>query len=197
MNEEERELTLNEITANTIYDRMELKDGVLKNKLRSMVADILTEEIDNYRAVIRESIYGFESNIGINAVIEFVCERSLVCYEDLQSKTRKREIVEARQICHWMIKNKVCYNRLSLDAIGQMIGGRDHATVLHSVRTVNNLIETDKTFRESLMVMCNELGARTMWIEEKKELKVTGYMKNKNNEKVSIEETEQAEHTEA
>ena len=118
MNEQERELTLNEITANTIYDRLELKDGVLKNKLRSMVKDILTEEIDNYRAVIRESIYGFESNIGINAVIEFVCERSLVCYEDLQSKTRKREIVEARQICHWMIKNKVCYNRLSLDAVG-------------------------------------------------------------------------------
>lgn len=194
MNEEERELTLNEVTANTIFDRMELKDGVLKNKLRGMVKDILTEEIDKYRAVIRESIYGFESNIGINAVIEFVCERSLVCYEDLQSKTRKREIVEARQICHWMIKNKVCYNRLSLDAIGQMIGGRDHATVLHSVKTINNLIETDRGFREMLMVMCNELGARTMWIEDKKELKVTGYMKNKNNEKVSIEETEQAEH---
>lgn len=194
MNEEERELTLNEVTANTIYDRLELGDGRLKNKLRSMVGDILTEEIDKYRAVIRESIYGFESNIGINAVIEFVCERSLVCYEDLQSKTRKREIVEARQICHWMIKNKVCYNRMSLDAIGQMIGGRDHATVLHSVKQVDNLIETDRGFREMLMVMCNELGARTMWIEDKKELKVTGYMKNKNNEKVSIEETEQAEH---
>ena len=185
METEERELTLNEITANTIYDRLELKDSVLKNKLRSMVKDILTEEIDNYRAVIRESIYGFESNIGINAVIEFVCERSLVCYEDLQSKTRKREIVEARQICHWMIKNKVCYNRLSLDAIGQMIGGRDHATVLHSVKQVDNLIETDKRFREMLMVMCNELGARTMWIEENKELKVTGYMKTKQDEKAT------------
>lgn len=187
MNEEERELTLNEVTANSIYDRMELKDGRLKNKLRSMVADILTEEIDKYRSVIRESIYGFESNIGINAVIEFVCERSLVSYEDLQSKTRKREIVEARQICHWMIKNKVCYNRLSLDAIGKMIGGRDHATVMHSVKLVNNLIETDRVFRERLMVMCNELGARTMWIEEKKELKVTGYMKSKQNEKIPVE----------
>lgn len=187
METEERELTLGEKASNSIYQRLDLKDGVLKNKLRSMLVDVLEEEIDAYRAEIRNSIYGFESNIGINAVIEFVCERYLISFEDLQSKSRKRDRMEARQVCHWMAKNRVCYNNLSLSAIGSIIGGKDHATVMHSVKAINNLIEIDRTFRERLMVMCNELGARTMWIEDKKQLKVTGYMKTKQDEKIPVE----------
>ena len=184
METEERELTLGEKASNSIYQRLDLKDGVLKNKLKSMLVDILEEEIDAYRAEIRNSIYGFESNIGINGVIEFVCERYLISFDDLQSKSRKREIMEARQVCHWMIKNRVCYNNLSLSAIGSIIGGKDHATVMHSVKAINNFIETDRTFRERLMVICNELGARTVWMESDGKLLITGYMKSKQDEKV-------------
>lgn len=190
MNEEEQKLTISEKTANSIYDRLELTDGLIKNKMRSYLKDILIEEIDAYRAKIRQSIYGFESTIGIDAVVEFVSERYLITHEELQSKTRKRHIVEARQVCHWMIKNRVCYNNLSLNAIGHMIGGKDHATVMHSVKTVDNLIEIDRSFRERLMMMCNELGARTAWMESDGKLLVTGYMKSKDHEKVSTEKTE-------
>jgi len=184
METEERELTLGEKASNSIYQRLDLKDGVLKNKLRSMLVDVLEEEIEKYRTEIRKSIYGFESNIGINAVIEFVCERYLISFEDLQSKSRRRDRMEARQVCHWMIKNKVCYNSLSLSAIGSIIGGKDHATVMHSVKAINNLIEIDRTFRERLMVMCNELGARTVWMESDGKLIVTGYMKAKQDETI-------------
>jgi chromosomal replication initiator protein len=62
---------------------------------------------------------------------------------NLDLRTRKRQIAEPRQIAHYFSRK---YTRESLSSIGKMIGGVDHATVLHSERTVQNLIDTDKRF---------------------------------------------------
>ena len=63
----------------------------------------------------------------------------------LQSKTRKRHIVQARQLAMFFAKRMT---KASLASIGSQIGKRDHATVLHACKTVNNLTETDKQFRK-------------------------------------------------
>jgi len=65
----------------------------------------------------------------------------------MQSKTRKREIVQARQVAMYFSKN---LTKSSLATIGAQIGGKDHATVLHACKTVNNLIDTDKRFRTQI-----------------------------------------------
>ena len=65
----------------------------------------------------------------------------------MKSKTRKREIVQARQVAMYFSKN---LTKSSLATIGSQIGGKDHATVLHACKTVNNLVETDKTFRNQI-----------------------------------------------
>jgi chromosomal replication initiator protein len=67
--------------------------------------------------------------------------------ERLNTNTRKREIVEARYISMYFSKQKT---RHTLDYIGESIGGKDHATVLHACKTVNNLMETDRKFREKI-----------------------------------------------
>jgi len=64
--------------------------------------------------------------------------------ELLKSKTRKREIVQARQLTMYFSKQ---LTKNSLAAIGAQCGNKDHATVLHACRTVSNLAETDKRFR--------------------------------------------------
>lgn len=64
--------------------------------------------------------------------------------EMIHEKTRKREIVQARQIAMYFSKN---LTKLSLEIIGLKIGRKDHATVLHACKTINNLLETDKRFR--------------------------------------------------
>jgi len=64
--------------------------------------------------------------------------------ELLKSKTRKREVVQARQISMYFAKS---LTKSSLATIGMHCGGKDHATVLHACRTVNNLIDTDKRFK--------------------------------------------------
>ena len=63
----------------------------------------------------------------------------------LQSKTRKRHIVQARQLAMYFAKR---YTKASLASIGSQIGKRDHATVLHACRTVENLADTDKQFKK-------------------------------------------------
>jgi len=195
VNEEYR--TTNETTMDIINARLGFRMSQTQYKeTQGLLKDILTEEIDRFREEVRKSLYGFESNVGIRNIIDYVSERYMVSFDDLQSKSRKQEIVEPRQVIHWMVRNHVCFNRLSLDAVGEMVGGRDHSTVLHSVKQINNWIATDRMFRERIMVMCNELGAKTMWLPEKKELLVTGYFKIKEDEKVSDTKERQAEHVE-
>ena len=65
--------------------------------------------------------------------------------DTLQSKTRKRHIVQARQIAMYFSKQ---LTKSSLASIGKQIGDRDHATVLHACKTVNNLKQTDKQFKK-------------------------------------------------
>ena len=62
----------------------------------------------------------------------------------MKSKTRKREIVQARQLAMFFCKQ---LTKNSLANIGIHCGNKDHATVLHACKTVNNLIDTDKQFK--------------------------------------------------
>ena len=63
----------------------------------------------------------------------------------LQSKTRKRHVVQARQLAMYFAKRMT---KSSLASIGSQIGKRDHATVLHACKTVDNLTETDRQFKK-------------------------------------------------
>jgi chromosomal replication initiator protein len=65
--------------------------------------------------------------------------------ETLQSKTRKRHVVQARQLAMFFAKK---FTKASLANIGSQIGDRDHATVLHACKTVDNLVATDKQFKK-------------------------------------------------
>ena len=82
--------------------------------------------------------------VSIDYIQKVVCDYFDLPIELLKSKTRKREVVQARQIAMYFAKKMT---KSSLANIGMHCGGKDHATVLHACRTVNNLQETDKTFR--------------------------------------------------
>jgi len=69
------------------------------------------------------------------------------------TKTRKREIVIARQVSMYYMKENT---RLSLAHIGAYFL-RDHATVLHACKTVNNLRDTDREFRSDMVRICNKI----------------------------------------
>jgi len=82
--------------------------------------------------------------VSIDYIQKVVCDYFDLAIEILKSKTRKREVVQARQISMYFSKKMT---KSSLASIGAHCGGKDHATVLHACRTVSNLSETDKQFK--------------------------------------------------
>ncbi|MBQ2112176.1 MAG: chromosomal replication initiator protein DnaA [Bacteroidales bacterium] len=95
---------------------------------------------------ITEKIVGEQQNdVTIDKVQKVVCDYFNITRDDLLSKTRKRQIVQARQIAMYMARTLL---NCSLSTIGAEIGGKDHATVLHACTTVNDLMTTDKTFKQ-------------------------------------------------
>lgn len=87
-----------------------------------------------------------QSDITIDKVQRVVCDYFSITRDDLLSKTRKRQIVQARQIAMYMSRSLIA--NCSLSTIGAEIGGKDHATVLHACTTVSDLMSTDKTFKQ-------------------------------------------------
>jgi chromosomal replication initiator protein len=65
----------------------------------------------------------------------------------LSAKTRKHEIVLARQMCMYLAKQ---LTQTSLKSIGMHFGGRDHTTVLHSCQQILNYIDTDRKVRQDV-----------------------------------------------
>lgn len=98
-------------------------------------------------ASITETLVGEEkTDVSMEKVQQSVCEYFNISREDLVSKSRKRQIVQARQIAMYLCRNLI--SNCSLASIGSEIGGKDHATVLHSCMTVADLMSTDKVFRK-------------------------------------------------
>jgi len=84
--------------------------------------------------------------ITISAVQSAVCEYFNISAEELVSKSRKRQIVQARQISMYLCRNLI--SNCSLSTIGAETGGKDHATVLHSCNMVSDLMATDRVFKK-------------------------------------------------
>ena len=88
-----------------------------------------------------------KKTITIEEIIKKVSDYYGVETEAINTRSRKREVVLVRQIAMFLAKK---YLDLSTSKIGQYVGKRDHATVLHACKTITNLAETDKQFRGEL-----------------------------------------------
>jgi chromosomal replication initiator protein len=103
--------------------------------------------IDLARHMIDKFVKNTAREVSIDYIQKVVCDYFDLPIELLKSKTRKREIVQARQIAMFFAKKMT---KSSLASIGAQCGGKDHATVLHACRTVSDLSETDKQFKRYL-----------------------------------------------
>ncbi len=88
-----------------------------------------------------------QKEITIEHIIDTVCRHLNIDHERFNSTERTREIAQARQIAMYLAKQ---HTKAPLTAIGAAIGGRNHATVLHSCKAVSNLLETDKQIRHQV-----------------------------------------------
>jgi chromosomal replication initiator protein len=133
-----------EYIATHITDNIRELEGALISLLAQSTLNKKEITLDLAKDMIDKLIKNTKREISIDYIQKVVCNYFNIPVDHIQSKTRKREIVQARQVAMFFSKSMT---KASLATIGTQIGGKDHATVLHACKTVNNLIETDKRFR--------------------------------------------------
>ncbi|MFN6037494.1 MAG: chromosomal replication initiator protein DnaA [Bacteroidota bacterium] len=119
-------------------------EGALISLLAQSSLNKKTITLELAKQMIDKFVKSTAREVSIDYIQKVVCDYFDLPIDLMKSKTRKREVVQARQIAMYFAKNMT---KSSLATIGLHCGGKDHATVLHACRTVNNLMDTDKRFR--------------------------------------------------
>lgn len=122
----------------------------LEGALVSLVAQTINKRtitLDLAAEIAQKLVKHSKREITVDYIIQTVCEHFKVTPTAMQSATRKREVVQVRQIAMYLCKHMT---NCSLSTIGAQTGGKNHATVLHACKTVTNLMETDRNFRDTV-----------------------------------------------
>ena len=148
------------------YDIIEFIARHIKNNVRDLEgaiirilakSSLMNKEIDFslVKDVIKERVGpSFTSDLSIEDVVRKVSEVSKVTEKEIIGKSRKMELVEARQISMYLCRDIM---GLSLNNIGVYFGGRDHTTVMHAVKTINNKSLTDVRLKKMVESLKQEL----------------------------------------
>ena len=122
-------------------------EGVLVSLIAQSSLNSQEIDVDLAKNVIRNFVTQINKEITLDFIKSLVAEHFDVPVDKLGGKTRKRQFVIARQLSMYLAKN---LTGKSLKAIGQMFGGRDHSTVIYSIKTVQDLMETDLVFKDTV-----------------------------------------------
>ena len=133
-----------EYIAYSITTNVRELEGALISLLAQSSLNKKNITIDLAKEMLDKFVKNTAREISIDYIQKVVCDYFDIPIELMKSKTRKREIVQARQLAMYFSKQ---LTKNSLANIGIHCGNKDHATVLHACKTVNNLIDTDKQFR--------------------------------------------------
>jgi chromosomal replication initiator protein len=120
----------------------ELEGAISRLQMRASVEQ-RPIDLDLARTAFNDHAAKVEPKIQIQTIIDAVTEYYGVKVSDLQSKRRQRSIALPRQVCMYLARKNTRY---SLEEIGGYFGGRDHTTVMHAVRTVEDRRTSDSEF---------------------------------------------------
>lgn len=136
-----------EFIAHNITSNIRELEGALISLLAQSSLNGQEVDIQLAKSMLQNFVDSVSREITIESIQKIVGEHFSVEVEMMKAKTRKRQIVQARQIAMFFAKE---LTRHSLKSIGLHFGGRDHSTVIHALQTVNDLIATDKYFKQSV-----------------------------------------------
>ncbi len=137
-----------EFVAYNINTNIRELEGALTSLLAQASLNKKEIDLDLAKKIIKNFVKSVSREVSIDYIQKTVCEHFGVPVEKLKEKTRKRQIVQARQLSMFLAKN---YTKNSLKVIGKHFGGRDHSTVIHSCQAIQNLLDTDTKFKESVV----------------------------------------------
>lgn len=122
-------------------------EGIIVSLMAHSIINNKEIDLSLTRRVMEQNIQFEKKKITVQKIQETVSHFFNVKKDLIQSASRKREIVQARQVTMFFIKK---YTELSLSQIGVHVGNRNHATVLHACNTVKDHLEIDRGFRSDI-----------------------------------------------
>ena len=134
--------------AENVNESVRELEGIINSLLAQSI--LFKREIDMSLAerIIKKAVRIIENKpITIEEIIAKVCEHYKMDESVLHTKSRKREIVQVRQVAMFLAKK---HTDISTSKIGHLIGNRDHATVLHACKIMKDLVEVDKEIRADI-----------------------------------------------
>ncbi|MGL4909213.1 MAG: chromosomal replication initiator protein DnaA [Bacteroidales bacterium] len=143
-----------EYLADKVKNNIREFEGVLNRLLAEATFNKRAITMEMVASVVNKNIRNNQKELSITGVYKAVCEHLNIPFEQAQTATRKREIVQVRQIAMYFCKN---LTKSSLSSIGEHIGGKNHATVLHACKQVTNQMETDKGYFEMVSALERKL----------------------------------------
>ena len=93
--------------------------------------------------IIKRAVKVDNHPLTIDDILEKVCKHYNVAQQHVFSKSRKRDYVQVRQVSMYLAQK---YTKMPAGRIGQLIGNRDHSTVIHSCNTIEKRLKVDKAF---------------------------------------------------
>lgn len=123
-------------------------EGVLISLVAQSTLNRREIDLELAREVVQQFVSQVNREITVESIKQIVSDHFDVPLDKLQGKTRKRSIVIARQLSMYLAKN---YTNESLKIIGDNFGGRDHSTVIYSVKAVKDLMDTDSFFKNTVV----------------------------------------------
>ncbi len=122
-------------------------EGVLISLIAQSSLNNREIDLELAKDVIKNFVSELNREITVEYIQQLVAEHFGVSVDKLQGSTRKRKIVIARQLSMYLAKN---LTDKSLKTIGEVFGGRDHSTVIYSIRTVQDLMQTDAMIKDAV-----------------------------------------------
>jgi chromosomal replication initiator protein len=133
--------------AENVNESVRELEGVINSLLAQSILFKREIDMDLTERIIRKAVRYEHKQLTLETIVSKVCEFYKVDESLLHTKSRKREIVQVRQIAMYLAKK---HTEISASKIGHLIGSRDHATVLHACKIIKDQLATDKEFKSKI-----------------------------------------------
>jgi chromosomal replication initiator protein len=130
--------------AENVTDHVRDLEGIITSLVAHSLVYNREVDLELAKRIVGKTVKMKKKQITLEKIQDIVSSYFKINIDQIHSKSRKREIVQARQVTMFLSKK---YTDHSYSHIGNMVGKRDHATVLHACKTIQDNLDIDKGFR--------------------------------------------------
>ena len=144
--------------AENVHESVRDLEGIVVSLLAH--ANVFNRDVDlNLAQRVIKNVVNYEATkqVSVDTIVSTVCNHYGVTQQDLFSRTRKSNVVRARQVAMYLSKQMT---ELSTAKIGTLVGNKDHATVIHACKTISGQLEIDKAFQREMAELTNAFQAK-------------------------------------